>query len=265
MWFWVSRWLLPLSLLVAPAIGLPRPPPVPGPHNPTHDRTMTPRHTRACPHPIRGLGRRFAAGPGEQRTGDEQGNGDRNGSLPVPIDEARDRDGLELGKSAINAYMHLRSFVKDVGERVCRSAPDALRPGSGAAVKKSGLGVVERRSSPRVWFSGSDQPLRRWTHYGQGLAPQRRTPDGGWSKAQSAQGLVEQVNQRPAVDALHPGLGTARRNAGWGLAKDAVQPGFKFLGDCCVRERESNTVQPVATPSATRQIDTTLQWQASSL
>ena len=63
----------------------------------------------------------LAAGAGQQRPGDEQGKGHRNGSLLVSIDEAADRDGLELGKSAIGAYMQLRSFVKDVGNRVCRS------------------------------------------------------------------------------------------------------------------------------------------------
>ena len=71
----------------------------------------------------------FVAGPGEQRTGDEQGHGHRNGSLLVPFDEAVAVGGLELGKSAINAYMYLLSFVKDVGERACPPAPDALRPG----------------------------------------------------------------------------------------------------------------------------------------
>ena len=90
----------------------------------------------------------FAAGPGEQRTGDEQGNGDRNGSLLVPVDEAADRDGLELGKSATNAYMHLRSFVKDVGTRVCRSGAGRTTPEVGCRNGERLLGLVEGAMRP---------------------------------------------------------------------------------------------------------------------
>ena len=91
-----------------------------------------------------------AAGPREQRPGDEPGHGHRKGSLLVPFYQAADRDGLELGKSAIDADMHLLSFVKDVGERFCPSAPDALRPGSGAATEMPDRWVGERRNAPRV-------------------------------------------------------------------------------------------------------------------
>ena len=137
----------------------PRPPPVPGPHNPLHDQGHDAEARRSVTRTGNEVEEEgFAAGPGEQCTGDEQGTGDRNGSLLVRCDEAADRDGLELGKSAINAYMHLLSFMKDVGERVCRSAPDTLRLGSGAAVEKAGWGVAERRTTPRVVFSTTNKP-----------------------------------------------------------------------------------------------------------
>ena len=80
----------------------------------------------------------FAAGPGEQCAGD------RNGSLLVPFDEAADRDGLELGKFAVIAYMRLLSFVKDIGERVCRSART-----------HSGLGLVPQWRKPE-WGLSND-------------------------------------------------------------------------------------------------------------
>ena len=61
----------------------------------------------------------------------------------MPFYQAADRDGLEFGKSAIDACIHLLSLVKMVGELFRPSARDALCPGSGAAVEKAGLGVVE--------------------------------------------------------------------------------------------------------------------------
>ena len=99
--------------------------------------------------------------------------------------------------------------------------------GLASQTANAGLGAGERRNSPTVVFSHSTNP--------------------------------------PAPDALRPGYDSATENAGWWLAKDAVRPGSKFLGNCQVRETERNVVRPVTTLSATSQVETALEWQASGL
>ena len=154
-----------------------------------------------------------AAGPGEQPTGDEPGHGHRNGSPLAPIDEAADRDGLELGKSAISAYMHLLSSVNDVGKWVCRPAPNALCPGTDTATENAGLGLEQDAVRPWSCSARRTSPRPR-THYGQGEASQRRTPVGGWRKAHCAQGSVQRLKPtlwRQTHYAL--GSGTVTENA----------------------------------------------------
>ena len=135
-----SRPLFPpfVPVAVAPAIGLTRLrrlPPFVGPDDPPHHQGDDAQADKV---EDEGL----AAGPGEQRPGDEQGDRYRNRSPLVPLDEADDanRRSLELDESVLDAHTHLLGFVNDVGKRVCRPAPDALRPGTDTAMENAGLG-----------------------------------------------------------------------------------------------------------------------------
>ena len=139
-----------LSLLLpmtpAPAIGLPglrRLPPLVGPHNPPDDEGDD-----AEAHQVEEKG--LAAGPREQRPGDEQRYANRNRRPLVPADEAanRHRDGFDLNESVPDAHKHLLMFANVVGKQGQRPAPDALRPGSDTATENAGWGLEKDAARP---------------------------------------------------------------------------------------------------------------------